>query len=108
MLSEVIGIQEDETYASANDDDVGLGVGVQILEVATSHSSADCRLTDRSELEVRLPFLGELSKAFLSSVKDWDRHGLDGKVILQLNSINWLKSFSGCWWRHGEDLDVSV
>jgi hypothetical protein len=36
----------------ADDDNVGLGVGVEVLEVATSHSARDLALADGGELEV--------------------------------------------------------
>lgn len=36
----------------ADNDDVGLGVGVQILEVAAGHGARDLRLADRLEGEV--------------------------------------------------------
>lgn len=43
-----------------NDDDVGFGIGVEVLEVATSHSTRDLRLTDGSEREALLPLMGHL------------------------------------------------
>lgn len=52
-LSKTVGSTE-TARAGANDDDVGLGVLVQVGEVATSHGSADLRLTDGTEVE-RLP-----------------------------------------------------
>jgi hypothetical protein len=50
-----------ETAGSGTDDDnVRLGVRVQVLEVATSHGTGDLGLADGSEREALLPFVGHV------------------------------------------------
>jgi hypothetical protein len=50
LLAEDVGSAQ-ATGSSADDDDVGLSVVVQVLEVATGHSARDFTLADGSELE---------------------------------------------------------
>jgi len=49
------------TGAGANNDDVTLGISVEVLEVATSHGTRDLALTDGIEGK-NVPFLGKVVK----------------------------------------------
>jgi hypothetical protein len=68
--------------ACANDDDVGLGVGVQVVEVATRHGARDLRLADGSEGE-RFPVVLNLSERLGYAIGS----GLDSKVFLETQAI---------------------
>lgn len=61
--------------ASANDDDVTLGVGVKVLEVATGHGAGDLTLTNVVELEA-LPFVGKLLKNLVLALRGHILEGL--------------------------------
>lgn len=92
-----------ETAGSGtDDDDVALGVFVEILEVATGHGTRDLALTDRGEIEF-VPFSSELvqnpglaggsvQRGVIAAVADISLQGVDG----------WSLGFDegSCWWRH--------
>lgn len=57
-LSEGIGRRQ-AARARANNDHIGFGISVQVLEVARRHGARDLRLANGGELE-RIPFAGEV------------------------------------------------
>jgi hypothetical protein len=44
--------------SGTDDDDIRLGVSVEVLEIATSHGAGDLRFADGSKCEALLPFVG--------------------------------------------------
>lgn len=60
------------TRSSTDNDDVGLGVCVEILEVTTSHGTADLRLSDGSECEALVPLLGHFLEGLGLGTIDWE------------------------------------
>ena len=74
------------TRPSANDDDIGLGIGVEVIEVTAGHSTGYLRLADRSKLEALVPLVGHFSKGL--SLVGADGNCLDVKLSLHLVSVD--------------------
>lgn len=72
--------------SSTNDDDVGLGVGVEIIEVATSHGTRDLGLADWSERKALLPLVGQLFESL--GFRGVDSKCLEIKVLFQWNAVD--------------------
>jgi hypothetical protein len=68
--------------SSTNDDDVGLGVSVEVLEVAASHGTGHLRLADGSKCEILLPLVGHFLEGlgFVSVAIDSDRFDVEGAL----------------------------
>lgn len=84
--------------ACPDDDDVRLGVGVQVVKVATGHGARDLRLSDGSEGEAGVPLVGHFLEGLGLHlvVEDWCR--LDGIVLLHLDRSlgrRWLGKHGG-------------
>ncbi len=90
------------TGAGADNDDIALSIRVEVLEVATSHSTRDLALTDGIKGE-SVPFLSKVVKKLgfarelymAVTTQRLGRHWTDGG-----------KSLCGDWWRH--DVMVSI
>jgi hypothetical protein len=87
------------TRSGADDDNVGLSVCVEVIEVTASHGTADLRLSDGSKLEALLPVLGQFSESLGFGSIDGER--LCVKCRFQRNAV----SGSGlledcCGWCH--------
>ena len=90
------------TRSSADNDNVRLSIGIEVIEIAASHGAGNLRLADRSELEALLPLFGEFIESFGLVAISIDRERLDVKSGLQGNTV---KRSSGhiehcCWWCH--------
>lgn len=78
----------------ADDDNVALSVSIQVLEVATSHSTRDLTLTNGIELEA-VPFPGKFLKQLsLASDLHLAVDGFGG------HGAHCWHDFGGDWWRH--------
>ena len=90
-----------ETAGSGtHDHDVGFGVGVEVVEVATGHGARDLGFTDWGEGEALVPFVGQLSKSL--GLVGVDRDGLDVESGFQGDAIEGSGGLDvhGGWWRH--------
>src|SRR4051812_2954491 len=74
-----------ETARSSTDnDDVGFGIGIEIVEVTTSHRTRDLGLSNWSECKALLPFLCQFLECLGLSRMDGEWLGIEG---LQCNAI---------------------
>lgn len=107
-LGEAVGGRE-TAATSSDDNDVTLGVLVQVGEVPPGHSPRDLRLSDVGKLEVA-PLAGHLLNGLLLGVStDWDGGGVRHRRQLGCcywNSVaiggGWLLEVHGRW-RHVDD-----
>jgi hypothetical protein len=97
------GVGGAETAGSgANDDNVGLGVAIKVVEIATRHSARNLGLADGSKGE-GLPVVLHLVESLGNAVGS----RLDSKVLLEAEPIfgavggSWDVESSG-WRRHGD------
>ena len=80
-LAKHIGSAE-TTRSSSDDDDITLGIGVKVFEVATSHSTGDLALADGIEGE-RVPFVSKSLDDLVLFVDDFVI-SLEGHTIVRL------------------------
>jgi len=85
--------------AGADDDDVALGVLVQVVEVAAGHGARDLALADRGEPEV-IPLAGELVQQLGLGALRGDG---DNQLALQAGADGGRgRLVEGSWGRHGD------
>lgn len=96
-LPEHVGRAE-TARSSSDDNDVGFGIVVKILEVTTGHGTRDLRLADGSEFEAMLPLIGKLGERLGFAILD--RECLDVEGVLQWNAVNDRLVERGGGWRH--------
>ena len=76
-----------ETAGSGtNDDNIGLGISVKVLEVAAGHGARDLGLADGSEREALLPLVGHLLEGLSLAVID--KNWFDIEARLQGDAID--------------------
>ena len=73
--------------SGTNDDDVGLSVGVEVLEVATGHGTRDLRLADGSKCKALLPFAGHFLEGLGLVSVAIEGNWLDIKSALRWNTV---------------------
>lgn len=71
--------------AGPDDDDVGLSVGVEVLEVTTRHGARDLGLADGREGEPGVPLVRQFLEGLGLLLAGRDGDSLDGVVLLRLN-----------------------
>lgn len=94
--------------AGSHDDDVGLGIVVEVAEVASGHGAGDLTLANVGELEVR-PAAGHLlDGSILGVAVHWNRSSVgeglqlgsrDWEAIANISGWSWLLEVH-CWWCH--------
>ena len=94
-LAEHVGRAE-TAGPSTNDDNVTLGVGIKVLEVAAGHGTGDLTLTDMVELEA-FPFVGKLLEDLILALGS---HLLERLLCWQRGAHGRGLSEHGGWWRH--------
>ena len=78
-LAEHVGSAE--TAGSGTDDDnIGLSIGVKVLEVAAGHGARDLGLADGSEREALLPLVGHLLEGLSLAFVDRKRLGIEARL----------------------------
>ena len=84
---------------SANNDNIGLSVRVEVIEVTACHSTADLGLANGSKLEALVPFLGQFFKGLRLCAIDWE--GLRIEAGFQWNAVDSSGLFEDCsGWSH--------
>lgn len=97
LLGEHVGGGQAAT-ASADDDDVRLGILIQVLEVAARHGARHLTLTDGREVEVR-PAAEHLLDGLGGAIDGFDRTRGDGGLVRQ-RLYDGSGSFGDSgWWR---------
>ena len=97
-FSEHVGSAE-TTGASTDDDNVRLGVSVEVLKVASGHCTRDLGLANWSKTETLIPLVGHVFESLSLVV---DREGFDVVAGLQWDAVEGSGRLcvKGRWWCH--------